>query len=113
MTPGNPRAKVSSPLSKSAIEEVSCDICHGSDFRIVAQPTSLYSQDRYRVVQCRRCDLVFVNPRARSFEAEYEANGNAVTYFVNKERHDLDPFGPYHAIAAQLSRAWGIAVARA
>src|SRR5437667_391122 len=113
MTPGNPRAKVSSPLSKSTIEEVSCDICHGSDFRIVAQPASLYSQDRYRVVQCRRCDLVFVNPRARSFEAEYEANASPVRT-LRAIRKYLKPTGllyvdvpNYDFLASRIERIIG------
>jgi len=56
------------------------------------------------VVQCRACRLVYVSPRANTFEKGYEDSESAVGYFVEKEVRDFHPRGPYHRIATKIAR---------
>lgn len=44
-------------------EQVPCDICQVSDDDFEVEARSLYSDERFRIVRCRRCGLVYVNPR--------------------------------------------------
>ncbi len=44
-------------------ETVPCDICGVSDERFVTEAPSFYANEWFRVVRCRRCGLVYVNPR--------------------------------------------------
>jgi ubiquinone/menaquinone biosynthesis C-methylase UbiE len=44
-------------------EAVRCDICQVDDATFVCEAKSLYSEERFRLVRCRRCSLVYVNPR--------------------------------------------------
>jgi len=47
---------------------------------------------------------VYVDPRTRTFESEYEKSDSAVEYFLAKESYDTHHRGPYHRIAAELAR---------
>ncbi len=51
------------PLTGLPRESVACDICGVTDEAFVCEAPSLYSEERFRIVRCRRCGLVYVNPR--------------------------------------------------
>ena len=44
-------------------ENVRCDICQIDETVPVCEAPSLYSEERFTLVRCRRCSLVYVNPR--------------------------------------------------
>lgn len=44
-------------------ESVCCDICKIDETVPVCEAQSLYSEERFTLVRCRRCSLVYVNPR--------------------------------------------------
>ena len=44
-------------------ETVPCDLCGVSDERFLCEAPSLYGDETFRLVRCRRCSLVYVNPR--------------------------------------------------
>jgi 2-polyprenyl-3-methyl-5-hydroxy-6-metoxy-1,4-benzoquinol methylase len=48
--------------------------------------------------------LVYVNPRANTFEKDYEDNKSSVDYFLAKESSDFHPRGQYHRIANEIAR---------
>lgn len=61
-----------------ALEHVVCNICGADDPRPYCTAPSHYGPERFEVVQCRRCDLVFVSPRIAGKEEEI-ATRRAVT----------------------------------
>ena len=44
-------------------ESVVCDMCQVDNAQCLCEAQSLYSEERFRLVQCRRCSLIYVNPR--------------------------------------------------
>lgn len=44
-------------------EEVLCDICQIDDAALLCEAKSLYSEEQFPIVRCRRCSLIYVNPR--------------------------------------------------
>ncbi len=44
-------------------EQVNCDICHSAEFNVVCEAQSLYSSERFNLVRCKNCSLIYVNPR--------------------------------------------------
>lgn len=44
-------------------ENMTCDICGSAEHKLVCKAKSLYSDELFTLVRCRRCSLVFVNPR--------------------------------------------------
>ena len=83
--------------------EVSCVLCGRAESQLVAETRSLYSDEGFRIVRCPKCGLVYVNPRAGTFEKDYEDAGSAVAYFLAKESYDFHPRSPYHRVAAQIA----------
>src|SRR5689334_2404304 len=65
-------------------EVVACDLCGADDAAF------LVAKNGFRVVRCRRCDLVYVNPRPRA--AALHAQYSAATYVRHQEERadDLD-----------------------
>ncbi len=92
-----------SPVDHSRVE-IPCVLCGPGDPYVVTHARSLYSEDRFRVVQCRACGLVYVNPRAATFEVGYEDSESAVDYFVAKESSDLHVRGHYDRVARDIAR---------
>lgn len=44
-------------------ESIPCDICRVDEAAFVCEARSLYAEETFRIVRCRRCGLVYVNPR--------------------------------------------------
>ncbi len=63
------------------METVLCNLCGGNDER------ELYHSPKYRVVICKRCTLVYLNPRmnieeyTRYYTEEYQKNRHSVTTY--------------------------------
>ena len=44
-------------------ETVICDICQSSESQVVCEVPSFYSDERFTLVRCKQCSLIYVNPR--------------------------------------------------
>lgn len=72
------------------MEKVNCVLCNLDDYELVTETKDLrygLSQDIFKIVKCRNCGLVFLNPRTTENEIGkfYSVNyyDNAVTKFEN------------------------------
>lgn len=45
------------------LEHVNCGLCEADDYRLLKKVKSLYSDELFNLARCRRCGLVYVNPR--------------------------------------------------
>jgi SAM-dependent methyltransferase len=85
------------------MENVPCPLCDVDDARTVFQRrdlTYLVSQEEFHVVRCRRCGLVYVNPRPteeeiHSFYTEefYKTDADPSQLLLEKERELLLKYG--------------------
>ena len=76
------------PAETRGLESVVCELCGADDTRLLfhARDTLLGGAERYRIVQCRRCGLAYLNPRptrlamAEHYPADYfnELGGGGV-----------------------------------
>jgi len=76
-------------------ESVDCAICGPTLTRPLATRSEPGRSRKYSIVECRRCGLVYVNPR-RPVRLAYAENADwpgAIDYFLKNEvvsRHDAD-----------------------
>lgn len=47
------------------LEYISCCICDIDDTRLIMKAKSLYSYDYFNIVRCKKCGLIYVNPRIK------------------------------------------------
>lgn len=58
-----PASNFQPPAAGLPRESIPCDICQVDDAVFVCEAPSRYSDERFRLVRCRRCSLIYVNPR--------------------------------------------------
>ena len=78
------------PLSASDLEYVPCNCCGGDDTRLLATAAEKWREVEYRIVQCKKCGLIYANPR-RKGDLINDDNRNwdgALDYFkANESNH--------------------------
>lgn len=86
-------------------ELVQCDICRVADEQFVSEAKSLYSEERFRIVRCRHCSLVYVNPRQD--EAAKLAQLASLATMGDIEEHQTRDGDVYRQILAEIGRHRG------
>ena len=82
----SPMSKLISPLA-SDLEYVPCNCCGADDMRLLATAAEKWRELEYRIVQCKKCRLIYVNPRRKGGLIN-DDNCNwdeALDYFRSKE----------------------------
>lgn len=107
------RRLVSAP--PDAVEEISCALCSGADMRLLYAPRTPEGEV-FPVVRCRRCGLVYVNPRRRQetltalyrasryFQTSEEAASGYTDYISDRELHLAFFRGQLERLEKRVSR---------
>jgi len=83
-------------------ESVCCNICNVDDASLLCEAKSLYSEERFRIVKCRRCSLVYVNPRqAEAAKLAYLTSQKTCDAVEDHQTRDSDV---YHSILEAIER---------
>ena len=90
------------PVASLPRESVACDICNAVDEQAVCIAQSLYSEERFNIVQCRRCGLIYVNPRQQ--EAAKLAQIAALSGFSAVEENQIRDTSVYQIILGTIGR---------
>ncbi len=67
-----------------------CELCGSPHFEFYRKAKSLYSNDYYDLIRCRRCKLVCVSNKLANEDIHnlYKSDENMVSYFKAKEKND-------------------------
>lgn len=66
---------------KKKLETVNCDLCSSSDFILKFTATSTEFNEAFRLVECQKCGLVYLNPRPTKAEiGKYYPQENYYAY---------------------------------
>ncbi len=88
------------------LEYINCELCSADDARLLfhARDTLLGRAERYRVVQCRRCGLAYLNPRPTraALAGHYPAD-----YFNDLGGSGMNAAGPRRLLKNALYRLTG------
>ena len=69
------------------LEYVPCNCCGADDTRLIAKAKEKWREVEYKIIQCKKCELIYVNPRRRG-ELNNDDNRNwdgALDYFRARE----------------------------
>jgi SAM-dependent methyltransferase len=90
-------------LEASDIERVSCNLCGAADAAVLPRATArLVLPEPLRVVRCRRCGFMYVNPRLT--RAAYARQSLTESYFQAYQRGTVSRVGRTSTSRAQLER---------